>query len=141
MSELKILFICIGNTCRSPMAEAMARKIGGHRVRVHSAGINPTSAVVPDTIETIRSMGYNPRGLWTKHIDEVDLDAMDVIVSMIGPAGLRYLPHDLAARLETWSIQDPYGDDPEVYRSVARTIERKVRELLDELLAAELPSI
>jgi arsenate reductase len=141
MSELKVLFICIGNTCRSPMAEAMARGLGDGRVRPYSAGLNPTGRVARETLEVIEWSGYESSGLQSKHIDAVPLDEMDVIVSMIGPSGLRWLPHGLGARLETWSIRDPYGDDAEVYRAVARTIERKVRALLEELFPRELPTL
>ncbi len=141
MAPLGILFICIGNTCRSPMAEAMARAMGGDRILAYSAGLNPTGRVARDTILVLDALGYDAGGLRSKGIDEVPVDEVDVIVSLIGQSGLRYLPHGLAARLESWSIRDPYGDDAEVYRAVARTIERRVRDLMDELLTTELPSI
>jgi len=141
MAPLGILFVCIGNTCRSPMAEAMARAMGGDRVRAYSAGLNPTGRVARETIEVLDALGYDARGLQSKDIDRVPMDDVDVIVSLIGPSGLRYLPHGLAARLESWSIRDPYGDDTEVYHAVARTIEGRVRELIDELLTTELPTI
>lgn len=139
--QLSILFVCIGNTCRSPMAEAMARAMGGDRLRAYSAGLNPTGRVARETIEVLETLGYDTRGLTSNGIDAVPMDELDVIVSLIGPPGLRYLPHGLAARLVSWSIRDPYRDDAEVYHAVARTIERKVRELMDELLATELPTI
>ena len=53
MAPLGILFVCIGNTCRSPMAEAMARAMGGDRVRAYSAGLNPTGRVARETIEVL----------------------------------------------------------------------------------------
>jgi arsenate reductase len=141
VTSLGILFVCIGNTCRSPMAEAMARAMGGNRIRAYSAGLNPTGRVARDTLRVLEDLGYDARGLRSKGIDEVPVDDLDVIVSLIGPSGLRYLPHGLPARLESWSIRDPYGDDIEVYRAVARTLEGRLRGLIDELLPTELPSI
>jgi len=123
------------------MAEAMARAMGGNRIRVYSAGLNPTGRVARDTLRVLEDLGYDARGLTSKGIDEVPVDDLDVIVSLIGPSGLRYLPHGLPARLESWSIRDPYGDDIEVYRAVARTLEGRIRGLIDELLPTELPSI
>jgi arsenate reductase len=141
MRPISILFICIGNTCRSPMAEAMARALGRGRVAAHSAGLNPTGRVAAGSLRTLRQLGYPDVGLRSKGLDEVPVDEVDVVVSLIGPAGLRYLPHDLAARRESWSIRDPYGDDEEVYLAVARTIEARVQGLVAELLDRELPEL
>ncbi len=140
MDPLSILFICIGNTCRSPMAEAMARFMGGGRIVAYSAGLNPTGMVAEGSLWTLRELGYPNNGLKSKGIDEVPLGQLDVAVSLIGPSGLRYLPHGLAARLESWSIRDPYGDDEEVYLAVGRILEARIRELVDELLDGELPA-
>jgi arsenate reductase len=141
MREISVLFICIGNTCRSPMAEAIARAVGDGRIVAHSAGLNPTGRVAEGSRWTLRRLGYPDDGLSSKGLDEVPLDELDVVVSLIGPAGLRYLPHGLAARLESWSIRDPYGDDEEVYLAVGRTIEMRVRGLVTELLDGELPEL
>jgi arsenate reductase len=115
------------------MAEAMARGMGQGRITAYSAGLNPTGRVAEESLEVLDELGYDAAGLQSKGLDEVPLDQLDVVVSLIGEAGLRYLPHGLPARLEAWSIRDPYGDDHEVYRAVARTLERKIRELVDDL--------
>ncbi|HQL28826.1 MAG TPA: hypothetical protein PLM67_01390, partial [Thermoanaerobaculales bacterium] len=70
-------------------------------------------------------------------LDEAPLDGLDVVVSLIGPAGLAWLPPGLAARRVAWPIPDPYGSDPATYLAVGRAIEERVRGLLDELLAGE----
>jgi len=138
MADVSILFICIGNTCRSPMAEAMARAMGRGRIAAFSAGLNPTGRVASESIEALEELGYDADGLESKGIDEVPLNQLDVVVSLIGEAGLRYLPHSLPARCESWSIRDPYGDDEEVYLAVARTLEGRIRALVDDLLDGEL---
>ena len=141
MRPISVLFICIGNTCRSPMAEAIARSMGGDRLTVHSAGLSPTGRVAEGSIATLRALGYPSDGLSSKGLDQVPLDELDIVVSLIGPAGLRTLPHGLSARREAWSIRDPYGDDEAIYLAVARTIEDRVRALVDDLLRPELPDL
>lgn len=141
MRPISVLFICVGNTCRSPMAEAMARSMGDGRLDVHSAGLSPTGRVAEGSMDALNTLGYPSDGLSSKGLDEVPLDDLDVVVSLIGPAGLRFLPRGLPARCEEWSIRDPYGDDEEIYLAVARTIEARVRALVDDLLGPELPSI
>jgi protein-tyrosine-phosphatase len=141
MRPVSVLFICIGNTCRSPMAEAIARSMGGGNLKVHSAGLSPTGRVAERSIATLRALGYPADGLSSKGLDAIPLDDLDVVVSLVGPAGLACLPHGMAARSEAWSIRDPYGDDEEIYLAVARTIEARVRALVDDLLAPELPGL
>jgi arsenate reductase len=138
MANTSILFVCIGNTCRSPMAEAMARGMGRGQITAFSAGLNPTGRVAHESVEAVEELGYNADGLESKGIDQIPIDQLDVVVSLIGEAGLRYLPHSLPARLVSWSIRDPYGDDEEVYLAVARTLEARIRDLVDELLDGEL---
>ena len=141
MATLSILYICIGNTCRSPMAEVITRGLGGDRVRAASAGLMPFGRIVPSTVATLEELGYEPRGLSSKALDDVDLADFDIIVSLVGEAGLHYLPSTLGAQLESWPIPDPYGEDDEVYLAVARELERRIRDLLADHDDRELPIV
>ncbi len=137
MARLELLFICIGNTCRSVMAEAMARQLGGDRVRAQSAGLAPTGRVSDRTKAVLEEMGYDTTGLASTGLDAVPLAGVDVVVSLVGPEGLRLLPPNLACDRVVWSISDPYGEDLAVYRRVARGLELRVRRLLRELGALD----
>jgi arsenate reductase len=141
MAPLSILYVCIGNTCRSPMAEAITRGLRGDDVRASSAGLMPFGRIVNSTVQALETLGYDPRGLDSKGFDDVDLTSFDIIVSLLGDSGLNYLPSNLGAQLESWSIRDPYGEDDEVYLVVARELERRIRDLLDEQLDRELPFV
>ena len=139
MARLSILYICIGNTCRSPMAEVITRSMGGDRVTAASAGLMPFGRIVASTVETLEDLGYEPRGLSSKAVDDVDLTSFDIIVSLVGDSGLHYLPPTLGAQLESWSSPDPYGEDDEVYLAVARELERRIHDLLADHEDRELP--
>jgi len=139
VAGLGILFVCIGNSCRSPMAEAIARKLGNSRVEAHSAGIAPTGWIAEPTLTTLESLGYSNRGLWSKGLDAVPGDEIDVVVSLLGEQGLDFLPLPAGARREAWSIRDPYGEDEEVYLDVARRLEVRIRRLIKDELGGELP--
>jgi arsenate reductase len=138
VAQLKILFVCIGNTCRSPMAEAMARSLGAGRVETASAGIMPYGRVAGQTVATLDALGYASDGLASKGLEDLDLDSFDIIVSLVGESGLSYLPRSLGAQLEAWPIPDPFGEDDEVYIRVARMLESRIRSLLDDLDQREL---
>ena len=139
MAPLNILFICVGNTCRSPMAEAIARGQKKDEVEASSAGIMPFGRIVTSTVEAVEALGYDSSGLSSKGLDNVDLENFDIIVSLLGPSGLSYLPPSLGAQLESWSVMDPYGEDDEVYLAVARDLERRIRDLLADQETRELP--
>jgi len=141
MEHLRVLFICIGNTCRSPMAEGIARGLAGDRWAVASAGVSATGWIAEQTVATLEGLGYPTDGLYSKSLATIDLNEQDVIVSLIGPEAVRYLPRTLGAELVVWSVRDPYGEEAAVYRDVARQIERKIRVLIEEFADTELPSI
>ncbi len=140
MTPLKVLFLCIGNSCRSPMAEAMANSLGGGRVEAHSAGLAAIDHVSAGTVHALEALGYPSEGLTCKDVRTVAVEEMDVIVSLIGRDAFTYLPGHLPARRVAWSIRDPFGEDDEVFHEVAHQIERRVRSLIREL-ARELPTV
>ena len=141
MSALSILYICIGNTCRSPMAEAITRGLGDDDVRAASAGLRPFGRIVSGTARALTQLGYDAEGLSSKALDDVDLGDFDVIVSLLGPAGLSHLPANLGADLEAWPIPDPYGEDDEVYLATARELAKRIRLFLEDRAELELPII
>jgi len=120
------------------MAEAIARSLGGGDVTAASAGLMPFGRIVPTTARTLKNLGYEAGGLASKGLDDVDLSSFDVIVSLLGPSGLSYLSGTLPAELQSWSISDPYGEDDDVYMSVALELERRIRVLLDDQQTREL---
>ena len=134
MDRLRILFICIGNMCRSPMAEAIARGAGGDRVQTYSAGLAPTGRVAEHALTALTELGYSTNGLSSKGLADVPLHDMDAIVSLAGPQALQLLPRNLGARLEPWSVSDPLGEDEDAFFATAQFIEKKVKALLDDLL-------
>lgn len=127
-----ILFVCLGNICRSPIAEAMAHEILGEHVRVESAGLIAMSGnrATPEAVEAARERGFDIRHHRARNLAEIDLSSFDRIVA---------LNRDIAARLAreyavppeilvVWEVEDPFGLDTDVYRSCASEIERALRE-------------
>ena len=121
------------------MAEAMARKIGDGRYEVFSAGLSPTGQVSENTLAALRSLGYSTANLSSKGLDCFDLVTIDTIVSLIGEDGLRWLPRQLPATRLAWQIRDPYGEDEETFLGVARVLEGRIKDLIRDLDAGELP--
>ena len=120
------------------MAEAIAGVLGGVMVEARSAGISPLGRVSEQTIDTLQALGYPTEGLSSKGLDQVDLEDVDIVLSLLGDRGLDYVPHSIGARREAWVITDPFGEDDEIYLEVARELERRIRILLCEESDSEL---
>jgi len=137
---MKVLFLCVGNSCRSIMAESMARVLGAGVLEPCSAGLSPAGYVAGGTVDVLEEMGYPVGGLRSKGLGEVELQEVEHVVSLLGEAGLRVLPPHVAGTREAWDVRDPIGEDEAVYRSVARDVEKRVERLVAELGGGEPPS-
>jgi arsenate reductase len=127
-----LLFVCIGNSCRSPMAEGFANRLGEGRVRAWSAGIFALGWIEENTQLVIEEKGISLDGQRSKGLDEVPFNQMDVVVSM-GWNIVFPFPPAWRGRLVQWQIPDPMGADLDWYRLVRDLIELKVKDLLAEL--------
>ena len=116
-----ILFLCVANSARSQMAEGLARAKFGPRVRVQSAGSEP-SRVNPLAIEALREAGADISSHVSKSVDTIDPGTVDLVITLcaeeVCPLGLAGVPR------VHWPLPDPAGPD--------RSIER-FREARDEI--------
>jgi len=127
----KVLFVCLGNACRSPMAEAIAARLASDVMEASSAGLTPLGRVESLTIETLARNGYRPEGLESKPIAVGALETADLIINMSGwPKEIAF---DDPAKVENWQVEDPYGADAELYQRIFEEIEKRVAELADRL--------
>ncbi|MFV2071074.1 MAG: low molecular weight phosphatase family protein [Thermoanaerobaculales bacterium] len=138
MTSLRVLFVCIGNSCRSPMAEAIANALGGGRIEAQSAGLAPAGWVAETTLKTLERMGYSGVGLWSKGLESIKAEDVDVAISLLGSRGIDLLPPGFGTRREAWPIPDPIGEDEAFYTAVAQQIEQRIRGFLADEAEGEL---
>jgi arsenate reductase len=105
----RILFLCVANSARSQMAEALARHIVGDRVEVMSAGSQP-SKVNPYAIEAMAEIGLDIAHHRSKSVDEIDTRALDLVVTLCAEEVCPVLPGRV--RRLHWPIEDPASSDP-----------------------------
>jgi len=129
MEKIRILFVCVENSCRSQMAEGFARKYGGDEFEVFSAGSKPSGIVNPDAIKVMKEAGINISGQSSKGFESLPYHKFDYIVTMGCQDTCPYFP---AQKKVEWQIEDPKGKGLEVFRKVRDEIGKKVKELLNE---------
>jgi len=128
VAKKRVLFVCIGNSCRSQMAEAFARAYGADIMEAQSAGVNPATYIAPLTRQTLGERNLNIDAHFPKGMDFMRNQSFDVLVNMSGvPVGLP------GVRVIDWTVPDPIGQPESSYRDVATQIEGLVMRLILEL--------
>lgn len=126
----KVLFVCVGNTCRSQMAESLARHLAADVIEPSSAGISPFGRIVDTTRRVLLERGVDVDGQYSKGLREVSPESSDLVVNMTGIPGASLFPR---ARVVDWEVEDPYGEDLAVYRRIRDEIEERVTELAESM--------
>ena len=121
---MKVLFVCVGNTCRSQMAEAICKTLGHS---ADSAGTHPGSEVNPNAIIALEEKGIESAGLHPKSIDDIVTDGYDKIISMGCGVQCPNIPID-----NDWGLEDPLGKSIEFYRFTMQRIADLIRDSVDE---------
>ena len=130
----KVLFLCIGNSCRSQMAEGFAKAYGGDVMRAESAGLSPATYIMPLTKQVMAERNVSLEGHFPKPMNLVDTRALDLIVNMSGMPLVR----DPGVPVEEWRVEDPVGQSIEKYREVVLQIEQAVMHLILRIRQAGL---
>lgn len=135
--KTRVLFLCIGNSCRSQIAEAMARHMFPDLIEAESAGLAPLGIVAQETLAALQERGIRAEGLYSKGIAEVtSFFEPQIVVNISGRRVNGYFPQ---TKTLEWEIQDPYGSDPEIYRQILREIEKLLNGLAGELQRGNKP--
>jgi arsenate reductase len=136
LGDQGLLFLCVANSARSQMAEGLARKRFGDRLRVQSAGSRP-SRVNPWAIEVMREVGVDLATHDSKSVETIDPNTVDTVVTLCAE---EVCPVFLGkARRIHWPIEDPASDDPAISRDAMLARFRSARDQIQgyiETLAA-----
>ena len=128
LKKKRIAFVCLGNSARSQMAEALARKLSkSPNIEFVSMGTHPEGEVDPKALEVLREENIIWRG---KPKGVQDNDPIDVVVTMGCDVACPAIPD---ARRVDWDIPDPHGKDIAAYREALSIIKEKVTELRKEV--------
>ena len=125
--RIRVLFVCVGNACRSPMAEAISRYDAADVIEGSSAGLYPLGYVAELTKQTLRKNGYSANGLTSDALRKEAVEAADLIINMTGRASEEIFRG--RENVEDWLVPDPFGADPGTYQRVFEGIQRRVNQL------------
>jgi protein-tyrosine-phosphatase/DNA-binding transcriptional ArsR family regulator len=131
-----VLFVCTGNSARSPIAEALLRDRAGDRVTVVSAGTRPRDTMHPDAVRALaEEFGIDIEGQRPRAVDELGTRRHDVVVTLCDKAREACPEFPGHPRWIHWSIADPAtaNDGYAAYQRSCTEIDTRVRHLLPVL--------
>ncbi|MHA5221498.1 arsenate reductase ArsC [Dysosmobacter sp. Phy] len=131
----KVAFVCVHNSCRSQMAEALGKQLAGDVFESFSAGTSPAARINPDAVRLMKRV-YGIDMEQTQHSKALSsLPEVDIVVTMGCHVQCPTLP---CAYREDWGLEDPSGREDEEFLAVMEQIEEKVLDLKQRVQAGEL---
>ena len=126
----KVAFICVHNSCRSQIAEALGRKLASDVFESYSAGTETKPRINQDAVRLMKLV-HDIDMEATQHSKLLaDIPAVDVVVTMGCNVACPFLP---CAHREDWGLEDPTGKPDEAFLATIRAIEEKILDLRQRL--------
>ena len=126
----KVAFICVHNSCRSQMAEALGKKLAGDVFESYSAGTEQRPCINPDAVRLMKRVhGIDMEATQYSKLLSA-LPPVDVVVTMGCNVQCPMLP---CSHREDWGLEDPSGKEDAAFLETIRNIEEKVLELRERL--------
>ena len=136
MRKLKIAFVCVHNSCRSQMAEAITKKLAPDFFEPYSAGTETKPQINQDAVRIIKNL-YDVDMNETQHsklIDDIPQE-LDVLVTMGCNVECPFIP---TQHREDWGLDDPSGLSDDMFIETARLIKEKLLKLTDKIKNKEI---
>lgn len=133
--KLKVGFICVHNSCRSQMAEALAKLKASDVIEAYSGGTEVVDRINPDAVRIVKEL-YGVDMEETQRSKLVtELPEMDVVVKMGCNVVCPFLP---SKHEEDWGLEDPSGKSDEEFVKTARLIEEKIDDLAERIRSGKM---
>lgn len=128
----KVAFICVHNSCRSQMAEALGKQFAADVFESYSAGTHTKPQINQDAVRTMKELyGIDmEKTQYSKKLEEIP--PVDIVVTMGCNVECPFLP---CRYREDWGLDDPTGQSDEVFAATAKLIEQKILDLKQRIPA------
>jgi len=130
MSKPKVVFICVHNSCRSQIAEALGKKLAGDIFESYSAGTETKPQINPDAVRLMKDIHGIDMELTQYSKLIADIPAADIVITMGCNVECPTLP---CRERHDWGLDDPTGKDDAAFIETINAIERNIRKLADRL--------
>lgn len=126
----RVAFICVHNSCRSQIAEALGKRFAADVFESYSAGTELKDRINPDAVRLAKELyGIDMELIQRPKLLE-DIPPVDIVVTMGCNVTCPFLP---CKHRENWGLEDPTGKSDEEFKQVIDLIEHKILELKDKI--------
>jgi len=133
MKKTKVAFVCVHNSCRSQIAEALTKKFAGDSIEVYSAGTELKDQINQDAVRLVK-------GIYAIDMEETqkpklldDILEVDYLITMGCNVVCPILPYTV--KKDDWGLEDPSGKNDQEFIKTIKKIESKVHKLIEEVEA------
>lgn len=130
MKKLKVAFICVHNSCRSQMAEALGKLLAGDTFESYSAGTELKSEINQDAVRIIKQLYDIDMNKTQKSKLLSDIPQVDIVITMGCNVQCPTLP---CKHREDWGLEDASGRSDEAFIFTAKKIEEKILRLKENI--------
>ena len=135
MNKKKVAFICVHNSCRSQIAEALGKHLASDVFDSYSAGTETKPQINQDAVRLMKELyGIDMEQTQRSKLLE-DIPPVDVVVTMGCNVTCPFLP---CKHREDWGLDDPTGQSDEVFLATMNTIESNVLDLKRRILDSKI---
>jgi len=136
--KYKVAFVCVHNSCRSQMAEALGKIFGSEVFESYSAGTETKPQINQDAVRIIKDLYGVDMNETQKSKLLSDIPEVDIVVKMGCNVVCPYLP---AKHVEDWGLEDPTGKDDSEFVRTAKSIEEKIKDLAKRIKNGEISGL
>lgn len=131
MSKKKVAFICVHNSCRSQIAEALGKYFIGNEFDVYSAGTETKPQINQDAVRLMKQL-YGIDMECTQYSKTItDIPCPEIAISMGCDVGCPYIGRDFD---DNWNLLDPTGKSDAFFKEIIAEIEKRVLELKSSIV-------
>jgi len=135
MRKIKVAYVCVHNSCRSQMAEALTKHFASDVFEAYSAGTHTKPQINQDAVRVIKQLYHLDMNLnhYSKTLDKIP--PVDIVITMGCNVECPFVPNQFR---EDWGLEDPSGQPDSVFIETAKIIEGKIRELKERVQSGKI---
>lgn len=133
--KIKVAYVCVHNSCRSQMAEAISRIIAADDFEAYSAGTETKPKINQDAVAVIKEIYGVDMNITQKSKLLSDIPSVDIVITMGCNVNCPYVH---CKYREDWGLEDPTGKSHEEFVKTAKIIEQKIKHLAERIRNNEI---
>jgi len=134
MTKPNVAFICVHNSCRSQIAEALSNKLALSTYNSYSGGTETKPVINQDAVRIVKELYNIDMSMQKSKLIDV-LPKIDILITMGCNVKCPYLP---CKYREDWGLDDPSGKTDEEFKKVIKLIETKIYNLVEKIKNKEI---